>query len=76
MGEKGNVYRLLLDRSLVGSQRNRDHYEGQDTGGWITLRWSLQRMEWLEWAELVGLMTGTNESSCESGNGLLSSIRC
>jgi hypothetical protein len=38
MGSKNNAYRLL-----VGSQRERDHYEDQDGGGKIILRWMLER---------------------------------
>jgi hypothetical protein len=34
MGEKRNVYRLWW-----GSQKEREHYEDQDIGGWIILRW-------------------------------------
>jgi hypothetical protein len=33
MGEKRNACRLL-----VGKQKERDHYEDQEVGGWITLR--------------------------------------
>jgi hypothetical protein len=41
-GEKRNAYRLL-----VGNQRERVHYEDQDGGGWITLRWILRdRIGW------------------------------
>jgi hypothetical protein len=35
MGEKRNVYRLLYE-----SQRERDHWEYQDIGGYITVRWT------------------------------------
>jgi hypothetical protein len=38
MGEKRNVYRLL-----VGKPRERDRYVEQDTCGWITLRWTFYR---------------------------------
>jgi hypothetical protein len=37
MGEKRNVYRLL-----VGKPKGIDHYEDQDIGGWIALHWILQ----------------------------------
>jgi hypothetical protein len=28
------------------SQEERDHYEEKDVGGWIILKWVLDRMEW------------------------------
>jgi hypothetical protein len=31
---------------LWGSQKERDHLEGQDVGGWIILKWILDRMGW------------------------------
>jgi hypothetical protein len=34
MGEKRNAYRLLWE-----NQRERDHLEDQDVGGWIILGW-------------------------------------
>jgi hypothetical protein len=27
------------------SQKERDHFEDQDVGGWITLKWSLERQD-------------------------------
>jgi hypothetical protein len=38
MGEERNAYRLL-----VGSQKERDHQENKDAGGWKILRQILQR---------------------------------
>jgi hypothetical protein len=38
MGEKRNVYRLLVGKRPLGRQ---------DVGGWITLTWILQRLAWL-----------------------------
>jgi hypothetical protein len=38
MGEKRNAYRIL-----VGSQKERDHWEDQDVGGWTILGWILER---------------------------------
>jgi hypothetical protein len=38
MREKGNAYRIL-----VGSQKERDHFEEQDIGGWTILKWILER---------------------------------
>jgi superfamily II DNA/RNA helicase len=34
MGEKGNAYRIL-----VGSQKERYHWEDQGVGGWTILKW-------------------------------------
>jgi hypothetical protein len=28
------------------SQKERDHYEDQDVGGWVILKWILDRMGW------------------------------
>jgi hypothetical protein len=38
MGEKRKAYMLL-----VGEQREKDHSEDQDIGGWIVSRWILGR---------------------------------
>jgi hypothetical protein len=38
MGEKRNAYRIL-----VGSQKEGDHKEDQDAGGWTILKWILER---------------------------------
>jgi hypothetical protein len=47
MIEKRNAYRLL-----VGKPGERDHWEDQDIGGWITLRWILERLGWvLDWID-------------------------
>jgi hypothetical protein len=37
-GEKRNAYRILME-----SQKERDHYEDQDIGGWIIIKWILER---------------------------------
>jgi hypothetical protein len=37
-GEKRNAYRLL-----VGSQKERDHWEDEDVDGWTILKWILGR---------------------------------
>jgi hypothetical protein len=59
MGEKRNVYRLLWE-----SQRERDHWEDQDVGGWIILGWIFERWDGVMWIGLVWLRIGT-------GGGLL-----
>jgi hypothetical protein len=38
MGEKRNTYRTLWE-----IQKERDHSEGQDVGGWTELKWILER---------------------------------
>jgi hypothetical protein len=38
MGEKRNSYRILVE-----SQKERDHWEDQDVGGWTILGWILER---------------------------------
>jgi hypothetical protein len=38
MGEKRNAYRILVE-----SQKERDHWEDQDVGGWTILKWILER---------------------------------
>jgi hypothetical protein len=38
MGEKWNAYRLLVER-----QKERDHWEDKDVGGWAILKCILER---------------------------------
>jgi hypothetical protein len=38
IGEKMNAYRIL-----VGKEKERDHWEHQDVGGWTILKWILKR---------------------------------
>jgi hypothetical protein len=37
------------------SQKERDHYEDQDIGAWIILKYCLREMEWggMDWIDLV-----------------------
>jgi hypothetical protein len=37
-GEKRNAYRILWE-----SQKERDHWEDKDVGGWTILKWILER---------------------------------
>jgi hypothetical protein len=39
MGEKKNAYRVLVGKPEV----KRDHWEEQDIGGWIILKWILEK---------------------------------
>jgi hypothetical protein len=41
------------------SQRERDHYEDQDVGGWIILGWILERWDGVMWTGLVWPRIGT-----------------
>jgi hypothetical protein len=45
------------------SQKERDHWEDQDVGGWTILKWILER-------------EGPVEGSCERGNEPSGSIKC
>jgi hypothetical protein len=49
--------------TLIGywweSQRERDHWEDQDVGGWIMLGWILERWDGVMRTGLVWLRTGT-----------------
>jgi hypothetical protein len=38
MGEKRNAYRILM-----GNPEGKSHCEDQDVGGWIILKWILER---------------------------------
>jgi hypothetical protein len=42
------------------SQKERDDYEDQDFGGWIILKWILERQVGVVWTELVWLRIGTS----------------
>jgi hypothetical protein len=41
------------------SQREIDHYEDQDVGGWIILGWISERWDGVMWTGLVWLRIGT-----------------
>jgi hypothetical protein len=41
------------------SQREVDHREDQDVGGWIILGWILERWDGVMWTELFWLRIGT-----------------
>jgi hypothetical protein len=42
------------------SQKERDHCEDQDLGGWTILKWILERWDGVEWIGLIWLRIGTN----------------
>jgi hypothetical protein len=54
MGEKRNAYRIS-----VGESEGRDHSEDQDVGGWIILKWILERQDGMVWTGLIWLRMGT-----------------
>jgi hypothetical protein len=41
--EKRNAYRIFWE-----SQKERDHWEDQDIGGWTVLKWILNGMDWID----------------------------
>jgi hypothetical protein len=55
MGEKRTAYRLLVPKP-----EEKSHYEDQDAGGWITLRWIWWR-DVVVWNALVWFRIGTSE---------------
>jgi hypothetical protein len=58
------------------SQKERDHWEDQDVGGWIILGWILGRWDGVMWAGLVWLRIEQVESSCEFGIEPSGSMKC
>jgi hypothetical protein len=55
MGDKRNAYRLL-----VGKPEGKRPVEDQEVGGWIILRWFLERWDGVVWTGLVLCRMGTN----------------
>jgi hypothetical protein len=59
----GDVAQLGRRETHIGywweSQRERDHWEDQDVGGWIILGWILERWDGVMWIGLVWLRIGT-----------------
>jgi hypothetical protein len=54
------LYRATLRDYLWESQRESDHQEDQDVGGWIILGWILERWDGVMWTGLVLLRIGTS----------------
>jgi hypothetical protein len=55
-----NVDKRKAYRLLAGSQKERYHWEDQDIGGWIILRWILEEiglsgMDWIGLAQDMDL---------------------
>jgi hypothetical protein len=42
------------------SEKERDHWEDQDAGGWTILKWILERQDGMEWIGLIWLRIGTS----------------
>jgi hypothetical protein len=42
------------------SQKERDHWEDQDVGGWTILKWILERQDEIVWSGLIWLRIGTS----------------
>jgi hypothetical protein len=42
------------------SQKNRDHWEAQDIGGWGILKWILEKWDGMEWIGLIWLRIRTS----------------
>jgi hypothetical protein len=42
------------------SQKERDHWEDQDVGGWTILNWILERYERMVWIGWIWLRIGTS----------------
>jgi hypothetical protein len=53
----GHVARIRRRGTLIDywweSQKERDHYEDQDVGGWIILGWILERWDGVMWIGLT-----------------------
>jgi hypothetical protein len=58
------------------TQKERDHWEDQDVGGWTILKWMLERQDGMVWIGLIWLRIGPVEGSCEHGIEPSGSIEC
>jgi hypothetical protein len=58
------------------SQKERDHWEDQDVGGWTILKWILERQDGMEWIGWIWLRMGPVVGSCEHGIEPSGSIKC
>jgi hypothetical protein len=48
MGEKRNAYRIL-----VGKPEGKSHWENQDIGWWIILKWILEGLDGVDWIDMA-----------------------
>jgi hypothetical protein len=42
----------------MGSQKERDHWEDRSIGGWIILKWILEKQDGMVWIALIWLRIG------------------
>jgi hypothetical protein len=42
------------------SQKERDHWDDQDVGGWAVLKWILERSDGMVWIGWIWLRIGTS----------------
>jgi hypothetical protein len=68
MGRRGMPIRYWRE-----SQKERDHYQDEDVGRWIILKWNLQRQDGVVWAGLIWLRI---ETGGEHGDEPSGSIKC
>jgi hypothetical protein len=57
MGKKRNAYRILVGNL----QKERNHWEDQDVGGWTILKWILEGCDEMVWIGSIWLRIGTSE---------------
>jgi hypothetical protein len=60
----GHVARMGRRGTHIGywweSQKEGDHWEDQDVGGWTILKWFLERQDGIVWIGLIWLRIGTS----------------
>jgi hypothetical protein len=42
------------------SRKERDHWEDQDVGGWVILKWMLEKLDRVVWTGSIWLRIGTS----------------
>jgi hypothetical protein len=56
----GRIYSTHGRGVHTASKKERDHWEDQDMGGWIILKWMLQRYDGVGWTGLIWLRIGSS----------------
>jgi hypothetical protein len=55
--KKPRTWTDSLDKRHIGywreSQKERDHWEDQDVGGWTILKWILERWDGVDWMDMA-----------------------
>jgi hypothetical protein len=51
-------------------QKEIDHWEDQDVGGWTILKWILDRYDGMVWIGLIWLRIGTSEHDIEASGSI------